>query len=57
MRNSYSQPRPQPQPASWQVMDIACPDCNAAPGSRCKPRGGHPHQARVRQFRRRFPAH
>ncbi|MCX4902333.1 hypothetical protein [Streptomyces sp. NBC_00892] len=48
-------PRPQPQP-SWQVMDVACPDCNAAPGSRCKPRGVHPHQVRVRQFRRRFPA-
>ncbi|MGW1189288.1 zinc finger domain-containing protein [Streptomyces sp. NPDC002559] len=42
--------------ASWQVTDIACHECGAAAGKRCKTPSGHPHQTRVRQFRRRFPS-
>ncbi|WP_420803312.1 zinc finger domain-containing protein [Streptomyces clavuligerus] len=38
------------------MTDIACPDCGAAAGNRCKTPSGHPHQNRVAQFRRRFPS-
>ncbi|MFB6717532.1 IS3 family transposase [Streptomyces sp. NPDC056237] len=42
--------------ASWQVTDIACPDCGAAAGKGCKTPSGHSHQTRIGQFRRRFPS-
>ncbi|MFI0716395.1 hypothetical protein ACH4SK_38540 [Streptomyces inhibens] len=50
-------PRSQPRSPSWHVLDVACPTCNAVPGSRCRTPDGRPHQPRVRQFSRRFPSH
>ncbi|UYQ66336.1 hypothetical protein [Streptomyces peucetius] len=48
----------QPQPASptWQVRDVACPECDAAPGRNCTTSDGRPHQCRTEHFRRRFPS-
>jgi hypothetical protein len=43
-------------PMPWQVVDVACPDCNALPGRRCTTANGRPHQSRVKWFRRRFPS-
>ncbi|MEU8718216.1 hypothetical protein [Streptomyces sp. NPDC048663] len=47
--------RPLPQSPSWSVLDVACPACDAPPGTHCTPGGLHPHQARLEWFQRRFP--
>ncbi|MFE4018541.1 hypothetical protein ACFXPZ_14120 [Streptomyces sp. NPDC059101] len=52
MQRQRAQPS-SPAP-SWQVVDVACPDCKAAPGSRCRTPNGHPHQSRATRFRHRF---
>ncbi|WP_443333622.1 zinc finger domain-containing protein [Streptomyces sp. CB00455] len=50
-------PPPPPRPRSvWRVTDVVCPACKAGPGKRCGSPGGHPHQPRIAQFRRRFPS-
>ncbi|WP_328541103.1 zinc finger domain-containing protein [Streptomyces sp. NBC_00344] len=54
---STQRPPSQQQSPSWQVVDVACPTCEAAPGTRCRTPDGRPHQPRVRQFSRRFPSH
>lgn len=53
--------RPSSRPAAprtppWNVLDVACPTCNAGPGTQCKTPNRHPHQPRVARFRRRFPS-
>ncbi|NUK23706.1 hypothetical protein HRW08_13645 [Streptomyces lunaelactis] len=58
-RKSRAERKPGPRAASpsWQVVDVACPDCNAAPGARCTTPSGSPHQSRVGRFKRRFEGH
>ncbi|MEU0646047.1 hypothetical protein [Streptomyces umbrinus] len=48
--------RSQPPSPRWQVVDVACPSCDASPGTHCKSSDGRPHQPRVSRFRRRFPS-
>ncbi|MEV8435075.1 zinc finger domain-containing protein [Streptomyces chartreusis] len=40
------QANPKAVPRPWRVYEVACPDCDQGPESRCKSPGG-PHRARV----------
>ncbi|MER5570471.1 hypothetical protein ABT083_30430 [Streptomyces goshikiensis] len=53
-RKAQAEPSPRPRMRSvWRVTDVACPTCKAGPGVRCSSPGGHPHQPRIAQLRRR----
>nr|WSX54202.1 hypothetical protein OG409_38015 [Streptomyces sp. NBC_00974] len=55
VRKPRTEPPPPPRTV-WRVTDITCLTCKAGPGKRCSSPGGHPHHARVAQFRIRFPS-